>query len=148
MTKFEDKGELLSHFYNYRIVTCPKCTKPVDFSNLKVTCTHCGYHKEFKRMDSSSKLVPITVEIEDFLKTPCCGNTLWAINLEHLDFLERYVESDLRERIPNINKSLASRLPQWIKNKKNRNEILKGITRLRLKLKDNNYKSSQSTKTA
>ena len=65
------------------------------------------------------------------------------MNLEHLDFLERYVESDLRERVPNINKSLASRLPQWIKSSKNRGEVLKGISRLRMKLKENNCKSKK-----
>ncbi len=80
-------------------------------------------------------------------KISCCGQTLWAMNLEHLDFLERYVESDLRERIPNINKSLASRLPQWIKSKKNRNEILKGISKLRLKLKENKYESKKAPNT-
>lgn len=147
MKKFEDKGELLSHFYDYRIVGCPKCSKPVDFSDLKVTCVHCGFNKEFKPMDSWYNLAPITVEMEDFLKISCCGHTLWAMNLEHLDFLERYVESSLRERIPNINKSLASRLPQWIKSSKNRNEILKGISRLRLKLKVNNYKLKKAPNT-
>ena len=49
-----------------------------------------------------------------------------------------------RERIPNINKSLASRLPQWIKSSKNRVEVLKGITRLRMTLKENNYKSKKA----
>ncbi|WMX16349.1 hypothetical protein [Aureispira sp. CCB-E] len=143
MKKFEDKGELLSHFYDYRIVSCLKCSKPVDFLDLKIACIHCGFNKKFKPMDSWYSLTPITVEIEDFLTTPCCGHTFWAMNLEHLAFVERYVESDLRERMPNINRSLASRLPQWIKSKKNRNEILKGISRLRLKLVENNYKSKK-----
>ncbi len=110
MKKFEDKGECLYHFNDYRIVGCPNCLKPVDFLNLKVICRSCGYHKEFKPMDSWYELVPITVEMEDFLRISCCGQTLWAMNLEHLNFLERYVESDLRKRLPNINKSLASRL--------------------------------------
>jgi len=139
MKKFEDKGELLSDFCSYRIVECPKCSKPVDFFDLKVTCLHCGYHKQFKPMDSWYNLTPITVEIEDFLKVPCCGETLWAMNLEHLDFLQKYVEAELRERTPNINKSLVSRLPQWIKSNKNRLEILKGIAVLRKKLIQNNY---------
>ena len=61
MKKFKDKGELLSHFYDYRIVGCPKCSKPVDFLDLKVTCIHCGFNKEFKPMDSWYNLAPITV---------------------------------------------------------------------------------------
>lgn len=144
MKKFEDKGERLSDFCNYRIVACPSCSKPVDFLDLKVTCIHCGYHKAFKPMDSWHKLVPITVELEDFLQIACCGQTLWAINVEHLDFLEHYVEAGLRERIPNINRSLASRLPQWMKSSKNRQEILKGVSRLRLKLQEGNYISNKT----
>ncbi|WP_326281641.1 hypothetical protein [Tamlana sp. 2201CG12-4] len=119
----------------------------MDFFDLKVTCIHCGHHKEFKPIDSWYKLAPITVEMEDFLKVPCCGQILWAMNLEHLDFLERYVESDLRERIPNINKSLASRLPKWIKSSKNRLEILKCIKKLRNKLIKGNYKSKIASNT-
>lgn len=65
------------------------------------------------------------------------------MNLEHLDFLERYIESGLRERIPNINKSLASRLPQWIKSNKNRDDILSCIKKLRQKLRESGYKSKR-----
>lgn len=143
MKRFKDEGVLFDQFYGYRIVCCPKCFKPVDLLDLKVTCIQCGFNKEFKPLNSRHTLSILTVELEDFLKIPCCGHTLWAMNLEHLDFLEKYVESDLRERIPNINKSVASRLPQWIKSKNNRNEILKGISKLRLKLKENNYVSNK-----
>ncbi|MGH1338261.1 MAG: hypothetical protein ACRBFS_19210 [Aureispira sp.] len=146
MKKLEDKGECLSDFCDYRIVGCPSCSKPVDFLDLTVTCMHCGYHKAFKPKDAWYKLVPITVELEDFLEIPCCGQTLWAMNVEHLDFLERYVEADLRGRLPNLNRSLASRLPPWIKSSKNRQEILKGISRLRLKLKKGNYTSKKTNR--
>ena len=139
MKRFEDKGEKLYHFYDYRIVGCPNCSKPIDFIELRVTCKHCGFHKEFKPLDMWYNLVPITVAMEDFLIIPCCGHTLWAMNLEHLDFIKRYVDSDLRERIPNMNSSLASRLPKWIKDKKNREEILKSIEKLRKRLKEGNY---------
>ena len=142
MKKFEDNGIELSQFYEYRIVHCPNCSKPVDFVNLKVTCIHCAYHKEFKAIDSWHSLAPITVAMEDYLQIPCCGQMLWAINLEHLDFLENYVVADIRERLPNINKSLASRLPQWMKSNKNRKEILKCISNLRLKLKEHNYRTN------
>lgn len=140
MEKFSDQGKRLSHFENYRIVGCPKCARPIDFFDLKITCVHCGYHKEFKPTDSWFQLIPLTVEIEDYLLISCCGRTLWAMNIEHLDFLESYVKADLRSRVPTINKSLASRLPQWIKSKKNRDEILNCISKLRIKLVDNNYR--------
>jgi len=69
-----------------------------------------------------------------WLQTPCAGHVLWAWSAWHLDFIERYVSADLRERTPNINTSLASRLPKWIKSARHRKEILKGIRRLRERL--------------
>jgi hypothetical protein len=69
-----------------------------------------------------------------WLQTPCAGQVLWAWNTWHLDFIGRYVSADLRERTPNINTSLASRLPRWIKSAKHRDEVLKGIARLRSRL--------------
>jgi len=142
MKKFKDNGELMSQFYTYRIVGCPKCKCPVDFYNLRIVCIECGYSKSFESHEFWYQIEPkISVDIEDYLQISCCGNSLWAMNTEHLEFLEKYVEADLRERTPNINKSLASRLPQWIKNSKNRDEILKCIKKLRKKLSNNNYKT-------
>lgn len=143
--RFSDKGELARDFSDYRIIKCPKCSKPVDFFELKVSCIHCGYHKEFKKMEGGFKLASISVELEDYLKIPCCGEMLWALNLDHLNFLEKYVEAELRERIPNINKSVASRLPQWIKSAKNRDEILKCIRKLRKELSDESYSPKRTS---
>ncbi len=65
-----------------------------------------------------------------WLQTPCCGETLWATNKRHLAFLRNFVEATLRERKPNINSSLISRLPKWIKSAKNRSSLLVGLARL------------------
>ncbi|MFI8685911.1 hypothetical protein [Rossellomorea sp. NPDC077527] len=65
-----------------------------------------------------------------WLTTNCCGDTLWAYNKEHLIFLESYVGALVRERVPNINQSVASRLPGWIKSVKNRDAVLKCIEKL------------------
>ena len=65
-----------------------------------------------------------------WLQAPCCGEVLWAWNRGHLDFLRQYVTASLREREPNLNRSMASRLPRWIKAAKNRDEIVRCIERL------------------
>jgi predicted RNA-binding Zn-ribbon protein involved in translation (DUF1610 family) len=65
-----------------------------------------------------------------FLQVPACGETLWAVSQAHLDFLRAYVQADLRERTPNWNGSLASRLPTWIKTRKNRDAVLRAVKRL------------------
>ncbi len=50
-------------------------------------------------------------------------------------FLENHVSAELRnrEKSPMRNKSLGSRLPKWMTSKKNRNEILSGIEKLKQK---------------
>jgi hypothetical protein len=64
---------------------------------------------------------PLQLQIE------CCGQTLWAYNEKHLEFIKNYVEAKLRARTPNINRSLVSRLPKWIKSARNRERILRAI---------------------
>jgi hypothetical protein len=63
---------------------------------------------------------------------------LWAYNLEHLDLLRRYVQATLRERASwydtRQKMTLVARLPLWIKRSKNRDEILRAITRIRASL--------------
>ncbi|HJU69010.1 MAG TPA: hypothetical protein VJ650_12300 [Gemmatimonadaceae bacterium] len=66
-----------------------------------------------------------------WLQTECCGHVLWALNEGHLLFLERYIGAQLRERAPNRNGSLASRLPTWMKDAKHRDEIMTCLARLR-----------------
>ena len=119
--RFQDNGETLSDIRKYRIVKCPKCSKPVKYEFTQLSCTKCGYIK-------ASEDVPL---LEGFIQIRCCGEMLWAGNLEHLNFIEEYVAAKLRERKPNVNKSLASRLPTWIKEKSNRDKILKAIKKFK-----------------
>lgn len=62
------------------------------------------------------------------------GEILWAYNRHHLVFIKDYVEAKLRQRTPNRNSSLVSRLPSWIKHKKNRDKILKAISKIERRL--------------
>ncbi|MCP2327328.1 hypothetical protein HDA40_005835 [Hamadaea flava] len=70
-----------------------------------------------------------------WLAVPFRGRVLWAINADHLTFLENYVAADLRETAPG-NSRLASRIPAWIKSAKNRDDILRALARLRARLDD------------
>lgn len=69
-----------------------------------------------------------------WLQTRCTGNVLWAYNNEHLVFLEQFVAAAIRERTPNFNGTLASRLPAWIKRAQDREALLRGIRRLQAML--------------
>lgn len=65
-----------------------------------------------------------------WLQTPCCGHTLWAYNGGHLATLRDYVAATHRERRTNGKWSMITRLPQWIKSTKNRDEVLRCTQRL------------------
>lgn len=122
------------------------------YASRKLVCGKCGLSKFWherevlgyqmnKRLKSGfNRFVKIGGNFDWYfqqplwLQTECCGETLWAYNEKHLEFIESYVAARLRERTPNINRSLASRLPKWIKRTKNRDEILKAIRKLKEKL--------------
>lgn len=148
--RFSDHGELVYEFGDEFLVVCPRCAEKarvfaveIDseklneqlFAPRKLICFSCVYRNEWNGgqigigggFDWYFRL-PL------WLETSCCGKTLWAYNEKHLEFIEDYVGAKLRERNPFVNKSLASRLPTWIKQAKNRDEILKAIGKLREKL--------------
>ena len=59
---------------------------------------------------------------------------LWAYNLNHLSVIENYIADQQRSRngIAKQNNSIASRLPQWAKDAKNREYLVKMIERFKL----------------
>jgi hypothetical protein len=154
--RFSDKGTQIYEFGDHFLVVCPRCekkaevsikvepqqNKPALFLPRRLSCSSCGYNKEWA--DNSLAIHPNQdwyFELPLWLSTPCCGQTLWAYNVQHLDFLEDFVKARLRERSKDdtfgwSNKSLASRLPRWIQSAKNRDDVLKCIARLRNKLSD------------
>lgn len=69
-----------------------------------------------------------------WLQTRCAGEVLWAYNAEHLAFVRDFVAAPIRERVPNANSSLASRLPAWIKLARNREAVLRAVVRLERRL--------------
>lgn len=151
--RFRDLGQTLDDFRHEYLVRCPQCgararVVPLAGETLaapvarRLVCAHCGLTK-----DRGARVYPPREQdawyeqLELWLQTPCCGETLWAYNADHLDFLEQYVAAPLRERAhPDgttlsrtgaRNSSLASRLPAWIKSAKNRNDVVRCIGKLR-----------------
>jgi transcription elongation factor Elf1 len=90
--------------------------------NATLTCLNCGYNKNYQTRE-----IRTGAEIDPYFYHPlwfstiCSGNILWAYNLAHLDFLERHVSAQLRERNTTIisNNNLGSRLPRWMTSAKN-----------------------------
>lgn len=138
--RFRDKGEgIYSFLFEYDIlIECPHCMKCANaFRRTEeklgymMQCVHCGV---ITNPGVGSWGNGTFMGLKLWLRTNCCGNLLWAYNKEHLDFLDGYINASLREALPNMNQSLASRLPYWMKSGKNRAELAKGIMRLRNKL--------------
>ncbi len=150
-SKIQNPSAMIYDFGDEFLVVCPKCNGmakvvPVAIGSEKINsklfaprnliCLTCVHRDSWK-----SGEIGIGASFDWYFRLPlwlqisCCGKTLWAYNEAHLDFLGNYVAAKLRERTPNINKSLASRLPQWIKSAKNREEILKAIGKLRTNFK-------------
>lgn len=145
--RFSENGEMIYDFGDEFLVVCPKCggmAKVISvsitseklnsklFASRNLICLNCIHRDTWQ-----SGEIAVGGNFDWYFRLPlwlqisCCGKTLWAYNEKHLDFLENYVKAKLRERKPNTNKSLASRLPQWIKSAKNRDEVLKTIEKLK-----------------
>lgn len=129
---------------------CPRCdgrarsarvdaANPDWFAPRRLTCLSCGYVGAWAKRQTASGWRGACDDyfgLALWLQAACCGETLWAYNLEHLGFIERFVRADLRERAVDpergwMNASLASRLPAWLKAAKNRTQVLRVIEDLR-----------------
>jgi hypothetical protein len=148
--RFSDEGELVYDFGDEFLVVCPKCSSPAKVRREEIgseklndllfaprrlvclNCPHCDLWCAGTAYVGGSADWYFRLPL--WLQISCCGETLWAYNEKHLDFIENYVGAELRERAPNSNRSLASRLPQWIKSAKNRDAILKATKKLKEKL--------------
>ncbi len=132
------------------LVRCPRCDQcasviPAErvadaHARPRVVCPHCGYVNDGSNIITAIRMSDArdpSYQLPLWLQARCCGETLWAYNERHLDFLESYVTAKLRETAPDNtvrNSTLASRLPAWIKSAKNREEIARCVERLRERL--------------
>ncbi|UKS27299.1 hypothetical protein LOZ80_38700 [Paenibacillus sp. HWE-109] len=143
-SRFRDTGERIYDFlFKYDIlIECPHCMKCAK--GLKRVDGKFSYIMQCKRCGVLTDPIVGTwgngtfMGLNLWLRTNCCGELLWAYNEQHLDFMDGYINSSLREAIPNKNQSLASRLPNWIKSGKNREELTKGIIKLRKRIEQCN----------
>ena len=146
--RFRDPGGRAWRYADWVLVRCPACNRcavafrPEVAANrytrdARLTCTHCGLMRA-RRVRQYIYGAPVDpyFHLPLWLQAPCCGNTLWAYNLEHLGVLEGYVGARLRERPvgPVPSTTMLEKLPQWMKMAKHRDEVLRAITRLKQSL--------------
>ena len=132
-------------------VVCPHCgchavvrAEPVEGAFAmhwprRFVCTGCVTASQWQpRGGSSSWGGPVDpyFRLPLWLQAQCCGGrTLWAFNEAHLAVLAGYVGAKLRERDPQRpGMTMVARLPRWLKSARNRDEVLRTLTRLRRRL--------------
>jgi hypothetical protein len=143
---FSQKGEMVKYKVTVDTYCCTNedkiryesqiLNKKPEMINLK--CPICKEHKDFK-----PKIEEITYRFnsdenrqresyfncELWYQRPIDLAIFWAYNRAHINYLELYIRADLRERSNegSFNKTLISRLPQFVKSAKNREKLLKII---------------------
>ncbi|WP_128330483.1 hypothetical protein [Apibacter sp. HY039] len=125
-------------------INCPNCGKTIhqEQGKLKekpkkylVTCPECSISLTVK--PRTEKYI-LTGKVQGIKHDPIFGfplwyqsdirgNLFWGYNREHLLEIQAYVESELRERHWKYGMSMVERLPQFIKDSKNREIIVKTI---------------------
>jgi hypothetical protein len=149
--RFKDNGERLSDFGEQFLVICPNCKNCatvipkfkeakynkyvyITIDSVGLTCFTCGYSKRKENVNTYYLGdCDFYFQLPLWLEEKCKDETIWAYNYRHLNFLENYIKSDIKEQDNNYNKSYISRLPAWIKKGSNKEDILKVIKKLKEK---------------
>ncbi|MDQ2771290.1 MAG: hypothetical protein M3Y54_12410 [Bacteroidota bacterium] len=117
----------------------PHSKEPVDAFALP--CPNCGevriytprneaYHQPYNEHASGQASV---FGLPLWLQGSIRGNIFWAYNRQHLNDIKEYVGAKLRERQTTTHTTMVEKLPQFIKEAKNREAILKLIEKLERK---------------
>jgi transcription elongation factor Elf1 len=145
---FSQKGNIVKYIAYVDVYCCNNQDKLKFESQLlndkpekiKLKCPICLEIKEFEPKIIE---IPFGFETDSSLQRERWFNTelwyqnqfdksiFWAYNLEHINYLEKYIKANLRERNTNGsgNKTLVSRLPKFVKEAKNREKLLKIISK-------------------
>jgi hypothetical protein len=123
---------LIAEVWRKRPTSRPKKTE-------KVCCPLCRKTSElqlewFKEAHTNQPVDP-HFGFPLWLRSDCRGKVFWAYNRRHLNAIKSYVAAARRVRGSASGKwSMVARLPTWVKLAKNREAVLKCISRLEAKL--------------
>jgi len=142
--RFQDENLLLSDFYNEVWVVCMGCSKKAiakvnsELKTARLFCIYCGYNKEASTLLSKSMSVQMPAnqffDTELWLQTTFKNDIFWAYNDRHLDYLERYISAHLREHKDRTHFTLLEKLPKFYHEAKNREALLKIISKIKNKV--------------
>jgi hypothetical protein len=149
--RFRDDGRSHFSYLDDIVVTCPKCAGaghivpcgaswahpdiPV-FAPRRFQCSGCNHRAESRGgtltfgSDGRDPYLRLPLRLQARTR----HGVLYAYNAVHLDWIEAFVAAPLRERriaTGRANRSIASRLPAWVKAAKNREDVLRALARMR-----------------
>ena len=140
--RFKDQNYKLSDFAKDVLVVCPRCSRQAraraDYKENKARlyCSACGYSKDCSMKYGKGYIhLPANAyfEAELWLKERFRDKWIWAYNYEHLSYLEEYISAGLRERQDRTHFTLVEKLPSFIQSAKNRQVLLKILSKLKTK---------------
>ena len=143
-------------------VVCPRCSKralvrrSAETRPARLVCASCGTSRSWV-CSSPGLLISSRANawprgqyavgdgfdpyfhLPLWLQIACGGESLWAYNERHLEFIDTYIRAVNRRRAPRLptgprNALLESRWPRWMKLGRNREAVLAAITKLRASL--------------
>ena len=160
---FEKKAEELELFAAIVKLNCPNCGTPIEQrqGGLKETnefrqvkCPKCNeeylvkpQYESYRQPNptpSNGLKCDSTFGLPYFFQENVRGNLFWARNMSHLEVMEDYIASDLRER---EGMTMVAKLPTFVKSKKNRGLILKILHKWKEKVSTPDYKLPPSIAT-
>ncbi|GGG10771.1 hypothetical protein GCM10010912_63960 [Paenibacillus albidus] len=112
--------------------------------NIRLSCPHCGkanqvpvnqkpaarytVYRDIRR--SSDPVFGLELYYLDYFR----GKPVWAVNRKHLNYLIAYLSASIRQKPTGVYKRAASyRLPQYMKDAKNRSAVVKLLRKMQLK---------------
>lgn len=125
-------------------VRCPRCASRADVhvqdAEVRLTCGVCGGVQRLSAWPPGEPLpfraahaAVVSHRLDLWYEAPCCGETLWALDEVHLDYLARFVASRHRSAefpSPPGCRQLADKFPAWLVAAKYRDEVLRVLARL------------------
>ncbi|WP_179255803.1 hypothetical protein [Streptomyces sp. ms115] len=157
--RFRDPRSTRCDFLGSILVRCPNCDRTAQvgtaedpaevrdqnlFTPRRLVCRNCGTAKESRRgglvlhRDPYGSARDPYFGVRLWLQTETRHGWVWAYNLEHLDLIKRFVQASLREGIPwhdhGRKMTVVARLPAWMQQARNRDEVLRAIARIHASL--------------
>ena len=108
---------------------------------ITIPCPHCGTTRTYKPKleeykigyENNGQATDPVFGLPLWFQADVRGDLFWAYNRDHLNEIKSYVTSKLRERQTTTHTTMVEKLPNFVKDSKNRETIKKVIEKLERK---------------